>query len=740
MNSPLAVGLRGRLVSLAMLGVVFTLLVGTVGGVLLARAAKARRALVDQDVSMSMLAERLDVRGLQLRRFEKDLFLNIATEKVRDEYEQKWEGGYTEFQHVLGDLQRLATAPEDVAELATVDGSVSVYASELRKLRARMHTGEITTPAQGNASITPFKNAIREVDEHTQALVKRSRARMEATIAQQTRVERNAMTGVALVTGLLALLGTGIGLGIARSVLRPVGEVMVALEAVARGDLTQRVAEDRSDELGRLKVALNTAVGNTRSARDAVVARTEAMRLVLDHVSQGLVTIDRDGKLSSERSAIVDTWFGAPAKDATFGEWLDTASPGFRSRFAFGWGEVLGDLMPRDVMIEQLPSRVAVGGRTYDIAYTVLEEREAVTGALLVMTDITERLERERLAREQVELVNLFQRIAQDRDGVLAFIAESMKLAEAVAADTSMVVLKRHLHTLKGNMAIYGVDSVAELCHKLEDEVSEREQPLSGDQAAALRTQVEALGGQVQALAGNGRDPGPKVTDDDLARALKLVASAAPHDQIARELLRWKLEPASLPLQRLADNARGLAERLGKGGLRVRVVDNGVRLSARKFERLWSSVVHVLRNAVDHGIEEPEERERQGKPQTGEVALEARAEGDAIRIVISDDGRGIDWEKLRESAVRRGLPAETRRDLEMAMFADGVSTRDEVTELSGRGVGMAAVLSECTALGGQIEVTSAEHRGTAIHLVFPQGAKHSMMPPPVSPPRQYAAE
>ncbi|PSQ11437.1 hypothetical protein BRC93_05475 [Halobacteriales archaeon QS_5_70_15] len=155
------------------------------------------------------------------------------------------------------------------------------------------------------------------------------------------------------------------------------------------------------------------------------------------------------------------------------------------------------------------------------------------------------------------------------------------------------------------------------------------------------------------------------------------------------------------------------------------VEDVDVRLDRSVIDRLRDPLVHLARNAVDHGIEPPAERVAAGKPPEGRIELRTERVGDEVVIEISDDGRGIDPDRVRESAVERGVLApEAADDLtdEGAydlLFEAGVSTADEVTDVSGRGVGMDVVGHRIDALDGRVEVGSDRARGTTVRLVVP---------------------
>lgn len=128
---------------------------------------------------------------------------------------------------------------------------------------------------------------------------------------------------------------------------------------------------------------------------------------------------------------------------------------------------------------------------------------------------------------------------------------------------------------------------------------------------------------------------------------------------------------------------------------------------------------HLVRNAVDHGLESSAERLQAGKSPAGSLLLRTVVRSDEFVVEIEDDGRGIDWRKLKERALRAGLPTESRTDLVDALFADGISTKDGVTDVSGRGVGMSAVRTACLRSGGRVRVFSEPGEGTRFQFTWP---------------------
>jgi two-component system chemotaxis sensor kinase CheA len=184
---------------------------------------------------------------------------------------------------------------------------------------------------------------------------------------------------------------------------------------------------------------------------------------------------------------------------------------------------------------------------------------------------------------------------------------------------------------------------------------------------------------------------------------------------LLRQMDRWLLDPVKPRLDALAKQARRLAQNLGHDHVDVVVEDCDLRVSGVRWRGVWSSLVHVIRNAVDHGVDAPEAREAANKPPRVTLALRAYEDGDSVVLEIRDDGRGIDREALRRRAEAQGIAGDDNA----LLFTDGISSRDEVSQLSGRGVGMSAVRAACEELGGRVEVHSAPGAGTLVRLAIP---------------------
>jgi two-component system chemotaxis sensor kinase CheA len=149
----------------------------------------------------------------------------------------------------------------------------------------------------------------------------------------------------------------------------------------------------------------------------------------------------------------------------------------------------------------------------------------------------------------------------------------------------------------------------------------------------------------------------------------------------------------------------------------VRVQDGNLRLDGA-LRQFWTAFSHVVRNAFSHGFEPSEERVALGKPQTPALTISTALSADRFVVEVSDDGRGIDWERVAKVAASRGLETDTEHQRLAALFASGFSTRETADAMSGRGEGMSAVKEAVDALGGEIASHSEQGLGTTFRFTF----------------------
>jgi two-component system, chemotaxis family, sensor kinase CheA len=453
---------------------------------------------------------------------------------------------------------------------------------------------------------------------------------------------------------------------------------------------------------------------------DELSNRNQDMRMVLDNVGQGFATINLDGTMSPERSAAAAKWLGAYVPGKKLWEHIAELDPSGADWFRVAWEAVAEDVLPLELTIDQLPKRCTSGPSIYAFEYRPVLAGGKLVKVLLVMSDVTQAVERERFEVEQRDFLRVFERVMKDKRGFLEFFGEADGLVTKVLrGDLPLGDLRRHIHTLKGNAALFGLSGIANLCHALEGSLLEGDVRVAAQEQEELGRVWGRFAANLRGLVGSDRARCIEIDHSEYVAVLQALDGGAGREDLALRMKAWQFESAEARLERLAEQAQAIASRLGKPAPEVSLEPNGVRLYAASFAEFWAAFTHALRNAIDHGIESPEDRLAAGKPAAGRLRLSTRVENGALIVEIADDGRGVAWDLVREKARLAGLPHATRQDVLEALFLDGFTTKGEVSEFSGRGIGMGAVRAACKKMGGEVQVTSEPGAGLCLRFCWP---------------------
>jgi two-component system chemotaxis sensor kinase CheA len=243
------------------------------------------------------------------------------------------------------------------------------------------------------------------------------------------------------------------------------------------------------------------------------------------------------------------------------------------------------------------------------------------------------------------------------------------------------------------------------------------------DQVLNLSGEIGLTKNRLNALRSdilNGR------TDTDTLHSLDQSVSQL--DLLVSDLqnavMKTRMQPIGRLFQKYPRIARDLARNLGKD-VELLLVGEETEIDKTMIEDLSDPIIHLIRNAVDHGVESPEERRTAGKPEKSQVRLEARQEGDHIVLLVADDGKGMNAERLRAKALQKGLISDEeantmdeRQSLAL-VFLPGFSTKDVASDVSGRGVGMDVVKTNIQKLNGSIDIKSEPGKGTTFVISLP---------------------
>jgi HPt (histidine-containing phosphotransfer) domain-containing protein/HAMP domain-containing protein len=551
--------------------------------------------------------------------------------------------------------------------------------------------------------------------------IRLSTAREAAALSALTRqiLYSSLLTGTGLAVALLLVMR--------RTVVLPLGRLQKAARGLTQGgkvDPAESLARDggTEDEVVQLAAAFGEMAEAVRDREQRLAIRNTELRLILDSVHQGFLTALRDGALLPERSKIIESWLGDLPLAASVFDVVGRIDPSARSWFEAAWSQVIDGIFPLDCAVEQLPKRLVRDGRHFEFVYHPVMKGEEIDRMVIVLTDVTAEVERQRALAEQQEFSVLVDQFVRDRRAFYDFWGEASELVRRVVDSVEASDgVRRDLHTLKGNARFFGLNRLAGLCHETEDAMRERgENLLSASERKSLQELWDALRRRIEPLI-HGSTAFVEISKEEYERLVDAIRRRQPLETLEELVRGLRHEPTAWRLGRAKETLAMLAQKLGKTPPEVVIQHNDLRLSTSRFAPFWSVFGHLMNNAIDHGVERDDERKAAGKPLPAKIRLSTQISAGELVVEAEDDGRGIDWDRVARLARERGLSAKTQRDLVRCLLSDGFTLKSEVSDVSGRGVGLSAVNSVVTAFGGRIELESTLGVGTIFRFRLPIG-------------------
>jgi HPt (histidine-containing phosphotransfer) domain-containing protein len=222
----------------------------------------------------------------------------------------------------------------------------------------------------------------------------------------------------------------------------------------------------------QLEAANESLERRVRERTAELSGRNQDMRRVLDNVVQGLLTVDVEGRLASERSRVVDEWFGSFEPGTEFRHYAARIDAAFAEMFDVTFEMLRDGFLPDEVSIGQMPTELKHGARHYRVSYEAIRTGGQLAGLLVVLDDVTESLRRARDEAEQREELALCRGLSRDREGLLGFFDEAQSIVEHLSRSCGTPdEIRPGLHTLKGTAGMLGLSVLAERCHVAEDAI-----------------------------------------------------------------------------------------------------------------------------------------------------------------------------------------------------------------------------------------------------------------------------
>ncbi len=451
------------------------------------------------------------------------------------------------------------------------------------------------------------------------------------------------------------------------------------------------------------------------------------MRAILENVKSGFLIIDQQSQIQSGATRAACEIFERENLTKLTLSSLLYESEKDSLHFLAMLEQLFDSLIPLELSLDQVPNRFRCSKKHILIDWVPLSQNGEVYGVLCTLHDVTH--------LDEVELENntnkALLRMLRNRNGFQSLLEDTYDSIQKARkfereSPTAQRDFRRILHTIKGNLGVFGLSEVVRFIHEIEgqDTIERRDfDAVESAIASFLKAHFKVL-----ELSFDGYwDPSFRVYRSQLLRFIEeshtwggLDQAKSEAESLAQALMRI---PAHQILDPMLDDCRRLAERLGKK-VHVELSGGSLPIDALYTQPLFKNLIHALRNAIVHGIELP--TQRRGKPEKGLLHLQISEHKDSTLLLrLEDDGQGIASSKLKALAVERGLLTQGEADglseldaLEL-VFLDGLSTQKSASEVAGRGVGMSALKQAVLELGGQISIESRFGQGTTLYIFCP---------------------
>lgn len=514
---------------------------------------------------------------------------------------------------------------------------------------------------------------------------------------------------------------------------------------------TSRVRIDRRGYSGTYSHALF----QFNLALDRSLRQKQEIETILENLGQAYMTCDRTGQIKGQPSSISTEIFGMNPSGHNLSDVLrlnDDEKKGVLEWVKLIFEEPIDfeDLCP---IGPKFSDRIL--NKFIELDYQVIRNKKGKIARLVVIgTDKTEEKKFKEAAAEEAAYVKAILSMVTDKQNFIDFITEVQSILDYLKktfnrtrTDIDVDHCFRLIHSVKGGAASFGLRKIGQMAHHLENEFTN----LNITDPKTLREELDKkrvffskiiknLFGQLNDfLDKNDNILGLKKILENPSKELtvkkvenlgtRLKKELGEDSKIYKDYLReFVLEPIGHAFQHFERATYQTAEKLGKE-VKFSMTNGDLKFYRPFYKPLVSSLIHAFRNAVDHGIEMPSEREDNKKRPYGRVKVDFKTKTKdkhkILSIIIEDDGRGIDPEIIGKLAVTKGLTTQdklnqlSKGEIIQFVMTAGFSSKEEATDMSGRGVGLDAIKFEAEALGGKAWVESKLYKGTQLFIEVP---------------------
>ena len=702
-----------------------------------------------------------DINDLAIRARSAALFTDMDRKQLEIEFSEakKAEQSFLKGEESLGALLVGDNATDKERALMA-----DISAAGKKVLPSTTESLEQAMDADNVAAVLTLSNRVRPAEVVLRAKVAelidlQSRINEEAN-NDVLSLQRTVFVTLGVLVTVALAMGGFIAWRITNSVVQPITQMQVMMSEIATSqDFSRRVPVERMDEIGMSIVAFNAMIGKIQESSQQLKQKTADIQAMMHYIPQGILTVVAGNKVHPEFSAHLETIL--ETKDIAGRDLLELvfADSSFNAEILSQVEAAVSASIGEDAMNFQFNEHLLVSevekrmpdGRVkiLDLSWSpITDDVGTVIRLMLCVRDVTELKALAAAAGKQkreLDIIGQILAISQEKfsgfvEGSVEFLAENKKIIDAVGATPigsldpeAVTELFRNMHTIKGNARTYGFLHLTNMVHEAEQTYDElRKNPDAVWDQEKLLQELANASGAIEEYAhinkvklgrtGPGRRAGVEkylmvqkqdIQDaldvmDDSIHGTDLASMRAAHQRVHNMLQMLGTVRVQEALEGIVESLPSLAQELAKEPPQISIIDHNIVLRTQIVDLLKNVFMHLYRNSMDHGIETGSERIAKGKPAAGSIQLELALADGRLQLKLHDDGRGLAVDYIRKKAIEKALITADQKlspeEIAQLIFAPGFSTAEQVTEVSGRGVGMDAVKSFVEREEGTIEL------------------------------------
>ena len=484
-----------------------------------------------------------------------------------------------------------------------------------------------------------------------------------------------------------------------------------------------------------------------------VFEKTESIQNLLNNAGQGFLSFGIDLKVDKEYSLECNKIFNQEIRGQDICQLLFPKDKEMQELIRSITHQVLKekDEAKRDVYLSLLPNDIDIDQRQIHIQYKVIRKSiyNETYAIMLILTDTTEKRKLQAQMENEKNVLEMVVNIITNYSDFIYCIKDYENFCNkrifdiintSYSVEDIIVKIYSSIHTFKGSFGQFGLKGITSKLHQFEHELSELLQGINNLSLNDLETNllkynlyewIEEDINILKSILGDSFFKDYEIIEIDKKQILELenkilsVLSPADYNLIVPDIKKFRNKPFKDLLKSYSNYTLGLADRFNKQINPLEIVGGDFFVDPQTYNLFIKSLGHVFRDVMEHGIEPWKERIKAGKCESGNIKCILELVENKIKLSIADDGRGIDIDLIRKTAVEKGFytaeEINNKEDSEIIqlIFCDGFSTSCEISDLSGRGIGLSAVKDEVDNLGGTIEVNTVLGLGTTFTFILP---------------------